>query len=217
MHWKHSAVSNHHDDTSSSFSSIDEIKLVLDSNLLLWLRKGLTCNTFVPHAPSFGSEVYAHKFLKLAASSAEAGLCTMLVLTKNTLHIQHTCSYQLFTRPPHGRVKAAPSALGRKPRSACCLASNDSGRVQNSRALKFLPQSLCISINLLGLTGPRSTADPATDLAVFQFTLGIPGFDDAMVPRIVGFGVILLLIANHVAGSSPAPAQVSKSQIDVHL
>ena len=44
---------------------------------------------------------------------------------------------------------------------------------------------------------------------MFQFTLGIPGFDDALVPRIVGIAVILLLVANHVAGSNPAPAQVS--------
>ncbi|KAK9835918.1 hypothetical protein WJX74_010953 [Apatococcus lobatus] len=56
-------------------------------------------------------------------------------------------------------------------------------------------------------SGPGKAPDPGTDLAVFQFTLGIPGFDDALVPRIVGAAVIVLLIANHLAASNPAPAQ----------
>ena len=61
----------------------------------------------------------------------------------------------------------------------------------------------------VGLIGSEKASDPGTDLAVFQFTLGIPGFDDALVPRIVGAAVIVLLFINHLAASNPAPAQVS--------
>ena len=47
------------------------------------------------------------------------------------------------------------------------------------------------------------------DLAVFRFTLGIPGFDDANIPRVIGVLCLLLLVLNHIFGSSsPAPAQV---------
>ncbi|KAK9866351.1 hypothetical protein WJX84_000970 [Apatococcus fuscideae] len=56
-------------------------------------------------------------------------------------------------------------------------------------------------------SGPMATPDPGTDLAVFQFTLGIPGFDDALIPRIIGCAVNVLLVANHLAASNPAPAQ----------
>ena len=47
------------------------------------------------------------------------------------------------------------------------------------------------------------------DLAVFRFTLGIPGFDDANIPRVIGVLCLLLLVLNHALGSSSlAPAQV---------
>ncbi|GAB4817808.1 hypothetical protein N2152v2_004854 [Parachlorella kessleri] len=47
------------------------------------------------------------------------------------------------------------------------------------------------------------------DVAVFRFTLGIPGFDDALIPRVVGAVGAALLVANHVfAGSQPSGAQV---------
>jgi hypothetical protein len=48
-----------------------------------------------------------------------------------------------------------------------------------------------------------------TDIAVFRFTLGIPGFDDALIPRVVGILGAVLLIVNHVLDPSDAtPAQV---------
>lgn len=49
------------------------------------------------------------------------------------------------------------------------------------------------------------------DVAVFRFTLGIPGFEDRLIPRIVGFAGGALLAVNHLFayGDSPAPdAQV---------
>ena len=52
--------------------------------------------------------------------------------------------------------------------------------------------------------------DDALDVAVFRFTLGIPGFDDDLIPRVVGALGAALLVGNHVlAGSSPSGAQVS--------
>ncbi len=45
---------------------------------------------------------------------------------------------------------------------------------------------------------------------MFRFTLGIPGFDDDLIPRVVGVVGAALLIGNHVLAGSPRPgAQVS--------
>jgi len=47
------------------------------------------------------------------------------------------------------------------------------------------------------------------DFAVFRFTLGIPGFNDDLIPRVIGFLGAALLVVNHVvAGASVTPAQV---------
>ena len=47
-------------------------------------------------------------------------------------------------------------------------------------------------------------------MAVFRFTLGIPGFDDTYIPRVIGALGILVLFANHFFGSNAtADAQVS--------
>lgn len=40
------------------------------------------------------------------------------------------------------------------------------------------------------------------DIAVFRFTLGIPGFDDGLIPRIIGFAGLFVLFLNHVLGQS---------------
>lgn len=44
------------------------------------------------------------------------------------------------------------------------------------------------------------------DIAVFRFTLGIPGFDDALIPRVVGVLGAALLIANHLSDQTQATA-----------
>lgn len=44
------------------------------------------------------------------------------------------------------------------------------------------------------------------DVQVFRFTLGIPGFDDAYIPRVVGFVGGALLTVNHVLSESPVSA-----------
>ena len=51
--------------------------------------------------------------------------------------------------------------------------------------------------------------DGDADFAVFRFTLGIPGFDDDLIPRVVGCLGAVLLVANHIAaGSYTTAAQV---------
>ena len=45
------------------------------------------------------------------------------------------------------------------------------------------------------------------ELAVFRFTLGIPGFDDALIPRVAGIVGIALLLLNHVLSDSPGGSQ----------
>eukprot|EP00898_Chlorokybus_atmophyticus_P004466 jgi/Chlat1/501/Chrsp103S01103 len=45
------------------------------------------------------------------------------------------------------------------------------------------------------------------DVAVFRFTLGIPGFEDRYIPRVVGIGVAALLAANHLATEDPTTGQ----------
>ena len=60
---------------------------------------------------------------------------------------------------------------------------------------------------LLPCTG--GLGDESVDVAVFRFTLGIPGFDDDLVPRVVGAFGAALLAGNHwLAGSEPPAAQV---------
>lgn len=51
--------------------------------------------------------------------------------------------------------------------------------------------------------------DGELELAVFRFTLGIPGFDDTYIPRVVGGLGLLLLLGNHLLGpGASAGAQV---------
>ena len=48
---------------------------------------------------------------------------------------------------------------------------------------------------------PHYAEEP--DIAVFRFTLGIPGFDDADIPRILGFLALALLAANNISSNVP--------------
>jgi hypothetical protein len=43
------------------------------------------------------------------------------------------------------------------------------------------------------------------DVQVFRFTLGIPGFDDANIPRVIGAVGAVLLTLNHVLTAQPVP------------
>ena len=54
------------------------------------------------------------------------------------------------------------------------------------------------------------------EFAVFRFTLGIPGFDDEDIPRVVGFLGASLLVVNHLASSNPSDAQVRRVRFFPH-
>ena len=51
------------------------------------------------------------------------------------------------------------------------------------------------------------------DFAVFRFTLGIPGFDDADIPRILGGLAIVLLVANHVFSEISTDASQASTRL----
>lgn len=57
-------------------------------------------------------------------------------------------------------------------------------------------------------TRTRAIDDDDVELAVFRFTLGIPGFDDALIPRVVGLVGAFVLLLNHVLTGE----EVSQSQ-----
>ncbi|DBA96717.1 TPA: hypothetical protein ACH3X1_015559 [Trebouxia sp. C0004] len=56
-------------------------------------------------------------------------------------------------------------------------------------------------------------SDSELELAVFRFTLGIPGFDDTFIPRVVGSFGILILIANHLLGPDTVSDTQTRSEI----
>ena len=67
-----------------------------------------------------------------------------------------------------------------------------------------------------GVSGARAAptvvaAQQEDEFAIFRFTLGIPGFEDDDIPRVVGFLGASLLVVNHLASSNPSDAQVSDS------
>jgi len=47
------------------------------------------------------------------------------------------------------------------------------------------------------------------DVAVFRFTLGIPGFDDSNIPRVVGLTTAGLAVLNHLVVGNVSSAQAS--------
>lgn len=52
------------------------------------------------------------------------------------------------------------------------------------------------------------------DFAVFRFTLGIPGFNDDLIPRVVGLLGLVLLSANHfAAGSAAGSAALTRAEV----
>jgi hypothetical protein len=59
--------------------------------------------------------------------------------------------------------------------------------------------------------------DNDVELAVFRFTLGIPGFDDALIPRVVGIVGITLLLLNHVLSGNAGGSQTVTETIGAAL
>ncbi|GIL66602.1 hypothetical protein Vafri_20089 [Volvox africanus] len=61
-------------------------------------------------------------------------------------------------------------------------------------------------------SGRGGLGDEDIDVAVFRFTLGIPGFDDRLIPRVVGTALGALLVVNHLAGVQPTPDAQLRSE-----
>ncbi|WIA36779.1 hypothetical protein OEZ86_008037 [Tetradesmus obliquus] len=84
-----------------------------------------------------------------------------------------------------------------------------------------LQPALCHKASIRGSSRLYATpglGDEELDVAVFRFTLGIPGFDDSNIPRVVGAAVAALVAINHVLGADPAPpAQVRAEFLDILL
>jgi len=59
--------------------------------------------------------------------------------------------------------------------------------------------------------------DNDVELAVFRFTLGIPGFDDALIPRVVGVVGITLLLLNHALSGEAGSSQAVTETIGIVL
>ena len=55
--------------------------------------------------------------------------------------------------------------------------------------------------------------DDDIEVAVFRFTLGIPGFDDALIPRVVGIIGASLVLINHVLSPQPVPLPQTRIEI----
>lgn len=59
----------------------------------------------------------------------------------------------------------------------------------------------------------RGAGFEETDIAVFRFTLGIPGFDDALIPRVVGLIGAALLVTNHLLDQSDATSAQIRTEL----
>ncbi|XP_024525293.1 protein COFACTOR ASSEMBLY OF COMPLEX C SUBUNIT B CCB2, chloroplastic isoform X1 [Selaginella moellendorffii] len=55
------------------------------------------------------------------------------------------------------------------------------------------------------------------DVSVLRFTLGIPGFDDSKLPRILGFTFGGLIVVNHIFSQLVPPAQLRSEGVGLFL
>ena len=67
-----------------------------------------------------------------------------------------------------------------------------------------------------GGPAPAGGDEPELDVSVFRFTLGIPGFEDRLIPRAVGFAGAALLALNRALGATVLGQPVSDAQVGAH-
>ena len=82
---------------------------------------------------------------------------------------------------------AMPRALWCQSRQATHLTQHPAG-----------PPRRCRQVAAQARAGGGRGADDDVDVTVFRFTLGIAGFDDALIPRVVGVLGAALLLLNHI-------------------
>ena len=108
----------------------------------------------------------------------------------------------LCSMGPWGSISGNSGVLDwRHPRQAglCVLLRGRAGYGCRYRSPRDQNMSLC----------SRSSNRDEVELAVFRFTLGIPGFDDALIPRVVGILVGMLIVVNRALSAE----YVSDSQV----
>lgn len=60
---------------------------------------------------------------------------------------------------------------------------------------------------------PDNSPSPTLDVSVFRFTLGIPGFDDSELPRLVGIAFAAFLLLNHFLTGDQVTAAQMRSEL----
>ncbi|KAI5072517.1 hypothetical protein GOP47_0012623 [Adiantum capillus-veneris] len=94
------------------------------------------------------------------------------------------------------------------------------GRRKASSQLRWTPLSPSPSPSPAGATWVSiraSQQDPpsssSVDVSVFRFTLGIPGFDDSDLPRVLGIAFGAVLVLNHFLGADYVTAAQWRSEL----
>jgi len=103
------------------------------------------------------------------------------------------CNHLWIHHHPNIRLAAFPH---------CYLTDDSTPHRSNSKQISHAQQN------------PSPTSDDL-DVAVFRFTLGIPGFDDALVPRVVGAAGAALLAINHFLGLSSSTTPDAQLRAEV--
>lgn len=129
--------------------------------------------------------------------------------------------YNTRSMRPHGRLQCSAginsSSSSSTTRSLPVCRTTKAAAPGGSQIYHQQQQHNRQSVSLRATPG---LGDDELDVAVFRFTLGIPGFDDSNIPRVVGTVVAAAVAINHVIsyGSNPAPpAQVRAEFLDVML
>ncbi|KAL6761631.1 protein required for cyt b6 assembly [Haematococcus lacustris] len=89
-----------------------------------------------------------------------------------------------------------PSAALLRARGARCW--------QHSASLHRTHRSPSVAVR--AQPGGQLGDEEGLDVAVFRFTLGIKGFEDRFIPRVVGAVAAALMALNHLLGAQPAAA-----------
>jgi len=108
------------------------------------------------------------------------------------------------TTPPATMAGSASAATRRSVRARRSTASEGRRRgFVQQRQKSSTTREKCIA---------RATAEDEDEFAIFRFTLGIPGFDDEDIPRVVGGLGGLALVANHLAAGAYGSEALHRSE-----
>ncbi|GFH10664.1 uncharacterized protein HaLaN_06018, partial [Haematococcus lacustris] len=88
--------------------------------------------------------------------------------------------------------------------SAALLRAGGARCWQHSASLHRTHRSPSVAVR--AQPGGQLGDEEGLDVAVFRFTLGIKGFEDRFIPRVVGAVAAALMALNHLLGAQPAAA-----------